>query len=221
MNKTIFAVLLLTSGFCLATPAVFAGTPVAVVEDASAGLADIALFDFVEAGRTIDLGRDGRLVLGYMSGCTREEIIGGKVIVGAKNSTIEGGRVRRQTVECDGGGLQLTSAQIGKSGVQVVRADEASGAAGEPKPKLTLYGTSPIVLAAGATGTAVFQRLDRNASDIEIKFVKGAADMATADRNLARGGIYRISAGGQSKVFRIDRYARPGPEPLLSRLVIF
>ncbi len=221
MYKSIFTVLLITGGYCVTTPSAFAGTPVAVVEDFSVGLVDIALFDFVEAGRTIDLGRDGQLVLGYLSGCVREEIIGGRVIVGAERSAVEGGKVQRQTVECDGGGLQLTSTQSGKSGVQVVRADPAGGAAGEPKPKFTLYGASPIVLAAGATGRAVFQRLDRDAPKIVVSFAKGAADLAKDGRKLARGGIYRVSVGDQSKVFRIDRFARPGSEPLLSRLVLF
>ncbi len=200
---------------------VHADSPVAIVEEVSAGIRDVALFDFFAAGHVIDLGSEGRLVLGYLSGCVREEIIGGRVIVGAERSAVEGGKVQRQTVECDGGGLQLTSAQSGKSGVQVVRADPAGGAAGEPKPKLTLYGASPIVLAAGATGSAVFQRLDRAAPKIVVSFAKGAADLAKDGRKLARGGIYRASAGDQSKVFRVDRYARPGFEPLLSRLVLF
>jgi hypothetical protein len=217
----IAALLILLGGLATAARGVHAATPAAVVEDVSADVRDIALFDFIEAGRTIELGGQGRLVLGYLSACLREEIIGGTVIIGTIRSTVEGGRVNRQTVECDGGSLQLTSAQAGKSGVQVVRAGEASGTAGETKPKLTLYGASPIILAPAAAGKAIFKRLDRDAAEIEIAFDNGVADMAKAGRKLARGGIYRVSVGGQSTVFRIDRYARPGLEPLLSRLVRF
>lgn len=224
MSKPIYFFLtaVLSAGALLSpTPSARAGVPVAVVEDASAGVEGVALFDFVEAGHRIDLGTGGRLVLGYMSGCLREEIVGGKVTVGAKSSSVEGGRISRQTVECDGGGLQLTSQQVGKSGVQVVRAGEASGAAGERKPKLTVYGASPIVVVAGATGKAVFKRLDRDAPSLEVDFQNGVADMAKAGHKLARGGIYQVSAGDRGTVFRIDKYARPGPEPLLSRLVRF
>jgi len=224
MNNKIIRFLPVTAVVLLAllTPA-RAGAPtapVAVVEDVGPGVAGIALFDFVEAGRVIDLGAEGRLVLGYISGCQREEISGGTVIVGTSGSTVEGGQVSRQTVECDGGGLQLTSAQVGKSGVQVVRAGEAGGA-GEAKPALTIYGTSPLVLAAGAVGKAVFRRLDRDGEILAVALQNGIADLAKVGGKLARGGIYAISVGQRTIVVRIDRYARPGPEPLLSRLVRF
>jgi len=198
---------------------VFAGAPVAVIEDASDDVQNVALFDFVEAGRVVELGSNGRLVLGYLSGCNREEITGGRVTIGFKGSTVTGGTIKRETVECDGGGLQLTSEQKGKSGVLVMRAGEGSGAAGESKPTLTVYGASPMILAAGAEGMAIVQRLDRDGSKIQIKLNGGVADLAAAKQKLVRGGIYRAAVGKRNIVFRVDRYARPGPEPLLSRLV--
>jgi hypothetical protein len=196
-----------------------AGTPVAVVEDASASITSAQLFDFVEAGAVIVLADDDRLVLGYLSGCRREEITGGTVTIGVEASTVVGGKLSVETVECDGGGLVLTVAQKGKSGVQVVRADEASGAAGEKRPVLTIYGTSPLIQAAGATGNVSVRRLDRGGSAINLTLHNGIADLATADQKLAPGGIYQAEVGARSIVFRVDRYARPGPEPLLSRLV--
>jgi hypothetical protein len=199
--------------------AVFAGAPVAVIEDASDDIQNVALFEFVEAGRIIELGDKGRLVLGYLSGCNREEITGGQVTIGTKGSTVSGGKVKRETVECDGGGLRLTSEQKGKSGVLVMRAGKGSGAAGEKKPTLTVYGASPVILAAGAEGTAIIERLDRDGPKIQIGLNHGVADLAAARQKLVRGGIYRAAVGKREIVFRVDRYARPGPEPLLSRLV--
>lgn len=196
-----------------------AGAPVAVIEDASDDIQNVALFDFVEAGRVVELGDKGRLVLGYLAGCNREEITGGRVTIGVKGSTVSGGTIKRETVECDGGGLQLTSEQSGKSGVLVMRAGEGSGAAGEKQPALTVYGASPVILAAGAKGMAIIERLDRDATKIEISLSGGVADLAAAKQKLVRGGIYRAAVGKRTIVFRVDRYARPGPEPLLSRLV--
>ena len=196
-----------------------AGTPVAVVEDVGEGTQSLQLFEFVEAGRIIKLAAGERIVLGYMSGCLQEEIIGGVVTVGNQKSTVNGGRISVETVECDGGGLVLTAEQKGKSGVQVVRADEASGASGEKRPSLTVYSANPLIVAAGATGSVRVERLDRGATTLEIPLIKGIADLAVTKNRLSPGGIYEATTDERSVVFRVDRYARPGGAPALSRMV--
>jgi hypothetical protein len=206
---------LLSSGF----QPVKADTPVAVVEDVGEDVQSVQLFDFVQAGQTIVLGDRERLVLGYLSSCRREEITGGTVTVGTSASTVAGGDVSVETVECDGGGLVLTAEQKGKSGVQVVRADEASGGAGEKRPSLTIYGASPVILAVGASGSVSIMRLDRSETTIVAPFHNNIADLAKAKGKLTPGGIYQAVVGKRSIVFRVDRYARPGNEPLLSRMV--
>jgi hypothetical protein len=44
-------------------------------------------------------------------------------------------------------------------------------------------------------------------------------DFAKAGRNLAAGGVYRISGGGQEIVFKIDASDKPGSTPIMGRLL--
>ena len=98
--------------FCLfallvARPAM-AGSPVAIVEEIDAAKANVTFMSYLERGSKIELGQRGRIVIGYLKSCLREEITGGHVLVGAESSKITGGTVERTRVECDGGGLNLT-----------------------------------------------------------------------------------------------------------------
>src|SRR5579871_3011181 len=75
-------------------------SPAALVEDVSAGVKGVEAFDYVAAGKQIQLGSGGSLVLGYLASCQEETIIGGTVIVGTDQSTVAGGSVQRKTVPC-------------------------------------------------------------------------------------------------------------------------
>ncbi len=195
--------------------------PVAVVEEVGADVTGVALFEVVQSGAVIELGASGRLVLGYLAGCQREEISGGRVTVGKGRSDVQGGRVRRETVECDGGSLQLAAEQVGKSGVQVYRVSEGGGASGEKQPTLTIYGASPIILAIGVSGSATIQRLDVDEQRLSFPLTGGLVDLARLNEHLLPGAIYAARAGDREIIFQIDEYARPGPEPVLSRLIRF
>ena len=56
--------------------------PAALVEDVSAGVTGVEAFDYVSAGKQIQLGGSGKLVLGYLNSCQEETIVGGTVTVG-------------------------------------------------------------------------------------------------------------------------------------------
>ena len=98
-----------------------AGSPVAIVEDVSGTVNGVELLEYVDSGRSIKLGAKGTLVLGYLNSCVRETINGGSVTVGKEQSTVQGGKVSRERVECDGGNLQLTHEQANNTAVMVFR----------------------------------------------------------------------------------------------------
>ena len=54
-----------------------------------------------------------------------------------------------------------------------------------------------------------------------LKFDVGTSgvDLAELGVSLKKGGLYRARAGDREIVFRVAKFARPGPVPLLSRLV--
>jgi hypothetical protein len=199
-----------------------AADPVALVEDVSGTSAGVGFMDYLTAGKTVKLGGSDRLVLDYLRSCVRETITGGIVTIGADESRVIGGAVKREKVQCDGGKLRLTTDQAAKSGAIVFR--------GVPKPiadnqaERTLYGLSPIVDLKG-TGTLVVERLDQSADPIVIKVETAQLthgmfyDFSTAGRVLVAGGLYRATGNGRSVVFKIDPSAQPGAAPLAGRLL--
>ena len=208
---------------CVATIEAQAAGPVAVVEDVSAPGVDLALMDFLDAGQTIDLGASGVLIIGYLESCLREVINGGTVTVGTEQSSIVGGEVEREIVECDGGNIRLTREQAGKSGALVFRKKAASESM--PEAELRVFSLAPFFnvarLGSRAGDELAIERLDRPSDPVNLNFSGLRIDLAKNGVTLKRGGLYRASVGSESIVFRVDRFAADGPAPLLSRLIQF
>ncbi len=215
--KHIFAILL-----SLTATTAIAADPVAIVEDTK-GKLDVDFMDYVEVGRVVKLEAGDEIVLGYLRSCWRETITGGTVTIGAEQSTVTGGSIRREKVLCDGSKMRLTSDQAAKSGVMVFRAPPKAGITAS-NPEVTIYGLSPVLDINGG-GRASIARVDQPGEPISFGVpVKQPAranfyDLAKADRVLTAGGIYRLTVGERSIVFKVDPGARPGQAPLLSRLI--
>lgn len=215
---------LASAALLLATPALAA--PAAIVEDAEGGVVGVEALDYVDAGRVIELKLGGVLVLGYLKSCVHETIRGGGTVkIGAEQSEVTGGRVERKTNPCDGGKLQLTTAQAGKSGAMVFRKAPTAqaGAAKSAAADLTIYGISPVVaLGAGAAAKnrITFERIDQSGAPIAVDVTGAKTDLAKSGVRLAPGGLYRASAGERSLVVQIDAAAASGG-PVTGRLIQF
>ena len=144
----------------LASVGALAGEPVAIVEDIEAAGAKIQFMDYLGVGRVVELGASGRLEQGYLLSCQHETISGGRVTVGRQRSQVEGGRVERELVECDGGKLRLGSDTKGKSGVMVFRAPPKKSAAARNEPELTIYGASPMMVIGSGAASVSVERLE-------------------------------------------------------------
>jgi hypothetical protein len=195
-----------------------AGSPVAIVEDVSESVSGIEFMEYVESGRNIKLGAKGMLILGYLRSCVRETINGGSVTVGKEQSTIQGGKVSRERVECDGGKLQLTLEQASKSAVVVFR---KAPRAKKAKPAHKLYGTAPLIRAQKGVREISIQRIDRPGKSIRYAVVNRIVDLAAKGENLERRGVYRVRSGKRQVVVRIDANATSGAGPLVGRLIKF
>jgi hypothetical protein len=201
----------------LAVPA--AAAPVAVVEDIAGPSAGVQAFDFIDEGRVIQLQASNTLVLSYLDSCWRESIVGGTVRVGRDQSSVEGGQVGREQVDCHGGRMRLTAQQAQRSGGIPVRGAPA------PPPPYESFGQSPIIL-MGAPGRLVIERVGQPGSIADINVQ--ARDLNRGAYDLQRGGIvlqrdttYRAKVGRREVVFRISPQARPGSVPVVSRLIQF
>lgn len=194
--------------------------PAAIVEEIEATGVTLSQFDYVIPGRVIDLGAEGTLTLGYLASCERERIQGGRVTVGQDQSTVVGGSVKRLKIACDGGALQLTSAQSQQSLTVVFRDFDPNKNKNLPKPEMVLYGTSPVV-SIGAAGTALhIRRIDRNEQPVDIVMDRATADLAPLGISLTPGGLYQAKAAGRGITFKIDPAAGEGG-PILGRLLRF
>ena len=83
----------------------------AIVEDVDPRISSVALMDYLEPGRTLVLGAQGWIEIGYFASCTREKVVGGVVRIGVDRSEVSGGQVDRRQVECDSENIAVPELQ--------------------------------------------------------------------------------------------------------------
>ena len=197
-------------------------SPVAVVEEVTGHSAAVQFMDYVEAGQTIKLGAQDKIVLDYLSSCWRETITGGTVTVGIERSDVDGGMVERSTIACQANKMHLT-AELNKSGAMVFR-DLSHRRPEQIRPPVRLYGRSPIT-EVNRTGKLIIERIDKTDEQYEISLSNitlihdAFLDLADSGVVLAAGGNYRAKAGAQQIDFVIDPHAQVGHTPIVGRLL--
>ena len=197
--------------------------PTALVEDVKSTTADVEFMDYVGAGQVIKLGPSGALVLSYLKSCEHEVITGGTVTVGTEQSEVDGGKVTRTKVACDGGKVELPSKQATETAATAFRLQNAPH-------ETVLYARAPVVeiprLHPGDGRELVIERVDPPGEHFTIKISKGLDDggfydLAKSNRVLTPGATYRASIGDHKVIFKIDASAKSGREPIVSRLLRF
>jgi hypothetical protein len=224
MTRIRLATLTIAGVLAAGSPAAAGPVEVALVEDITGHPAGVELMDYVQSGKTIELGSRDTIVLSYMSSCVRESITGGTVTVGTARSEVQGGKVARSTVPCDAGKMVLASDQSVQFGGRVFRSAPLSTATAQPSPDITLYGRSPIVELT-SPATVLIERLDQPSERYVVEpgakqLARGKFyDFAKQGKNLAPGATYRVSWGSHEMIFKIDPRAKSGNTPLVGRLL--
>lgn len=220
-SRSLFATLLLSASFAaMAAAAPAAAGPSAIVEDIKGKIEKLDVMDYVDSGQVVQLKAGDMLVLGYLKSCVRETIQGGKVTVGVDQSQVEGGKVERAKFACDGGKLQLTAEQAGKSGAMVFRKKPTDKAPAPETAQTTIFSLSPAV-SAPAPGQLTIERIDQTGKPVTVKMTAAKMDLAKAGIKLDAGGTYRATLGDRKIVFAVDAKAAPGAGPLAGRLIQF
>lgn len=223
--RSILVLITAVLGLVGAATAAAAQTPVAVVEEVKGKPADIEFMDYVTAGQIIKLGPTDTIVLGYMTSCWRETITGGTVVVGAEQSSTHLSKIERAKVDCGTGQAAVSEQEARASAVTVFRSVKPAQPIAE-SAKFTIHGLAPI-LDLGRSGQLILERLDRPGESVTIKVRQSSLmrgrffDLATANKDLAPGGIYAAKFRGQRVVFTVDPAAKPGQTPVIGRLVRF
>lgn len=208
--------------FCVATPAL-AETPAAIVEEVQGKVDGVALMDYVAPGKIIKLGPKASITLSYLKSCQRETISEGVVLVGAEQSTVQLGEIKREKVPCDTNAAKLSEREANQSAATTFRTMR-SDAKGTPAKLPTLYGTAPLVQARSGS-TLVIERTDGKEPTIsvplksEIMVAGKFYDFAKAGKSLTPGGSYLAILGAKRYAFQVDASATSSPTPIVSRLL--
>ena len=209
--------------FCLAAPAL-AETPAAIVEDVQGKVDGIAFMDYVAPGKIIKLGPKASITLSYLKSCQRETISEGVVLVGAEQSTVQLGEVKREKVPCDTNAAKLSEREANQSAATTFRTMR-SDAKGAPPAKLpTLYGVAPLMQAKSGS-TLVIERTDGKEPTISVplksEIMVGGKfyDFAKAGKTLTPGGSYLAILGAKRYTFQVDASATSSPTPIVGRLL--
>jgi hypothetical protein len=197
--------------------------PAALVEDVKSATADVEFMDYVGNGQVIKLESSDVLVLSYLKSCVHETIAGGTVHVGRDQSNVDGGKVVRNKVACNGGNMKLVSQQANVSAASSFRLQNAD-------LKQMVYALPPIIqipkLRADEPRTLVIERMQRPSERVAIELDEslvngGPYDFGKADVRLQRGALYTVTLGSRKLVFQVDAKAATGKAPVVSRLLRF
>jgi hypothetical protein len=207
---------------CLVAPAL-AETPAAIVEDVQGKVDGIAFMDYVAAGKIIKLGPKASITLSYLKSCQREIISEGVVLVGAEQSTVQLGEVKREKVPCDANAAKLSEREANQSAATTFRTMR-SDAKGAPAKLPTLNGVAPLVQAKSGS-TLVIERTDGKEPTISIPLRNDIMiggkfyDFAKAGKSLTPGGSYLAILGAKRYAFQVDASATSSPTPIVGRLL--
>ena len=172
--------------------------PTALVEDIKSTSADIEFMDYVDTGQVIRLEPQDVLVLSYLKSCEHETITGGTVRVGTDKSDVEGGKIARTKVPCNGGTMKLSAQQANTSGASSFRLQNASF---DP----TVYALPPVIqipkLRADDSRTLTIERSGKPNERFTVE----------VDETLINGGFYDLAKKRQAPQARrgLHRDARP------------
>ena len=196
-----------------------AQVPAALVEDVQSKTANVEFMDYLTTGQVIKLQPREILVLSYLKSCHYETITGGTVYIGAERSDVVGGKVARSKVPCDGGKMQLT--------FQLATSSAASSYRDRTPIQVdaTVYAVLPMFQVDGG-GKLIIERLDRAQERLEFDIGDNLIrqkffDLATINKPLSRGAIYRATLGKHHITFKVHTNAKPGKAPVISRLLRF
>lgn len=218
-----FAIAACLGLLALASPAA-ADSPVAVVEEVQGKVTGAEFMDYVTAKTVIKIGDGGSVVLSYMNSCRREKISGvGTVVVGTEESVVHLADLKAEKTNCDPGQGRVASRETKAAAATVLRSVDKDKAGSLPEPQLTLYGASPLVEAKGR-GTLTVRRLDQVGERQQVNLggtqLKGRFfDFASENVALVPGGLYAATFKSSQIVFRVDPQAKPGPTPIVGRLI--
>ncbi|MDY0873220.1 hypothetical protein [Dongia rigui] len=191
----------------LAPSAMAASKPVAIVEDSPLTMGRGQAFDLLNESEVLTLAPQQTLVLGYLKSCTRETITGGTVTIGAKESTVEGGKVTREKTVCTQTKLALTADESQQSATIAFR--------GQIKH---VYTRQPLIVAEKSE-TVKIEPIEGGES-WNLKPENGRIDFQAAKVEMQPGARYKVTGAKTSLIVEVDAAATTAKTGTLERVVV-
>jgi hypothetical protein len=219
IGKAIAGILMgaFSSGLCAA------GAPRAIVEEVNAPGINLEFMDYVHEGQVIDLKAKQSVSLSYLSSCTQETIVGGRVVVGVRQSIITGGSLDRRNTTCPSAKLSVTKSQGKAAGVIAFRAPPRTKKPATNR-RIILRHVSPII-EVGEAEQFRLDQLEPLKSEFKLKLsgknlLRGRfVDFAKLGITLTPGAEYRATFDKRYIEFGIHSSAVAGTAPLIERLI--
>lgn len=191
----------------LAPESAAATKPVAIVEDSAKTEGRGQAFDLLEQNEVLKLAPGETLVLGYLKSCVRETITGGTVTIGAKESTVEGGKVAREKTECTQTKLALTADESQQSATIAFR--------GQIKH---VHTRQPLIIAEKG-GSVKIEPIEGGES-WDLKPENGRIDFQAAKFEMQPGARYKVTGVKTSLIVEVDAAATTAKTGTLERVVV-
>ncbi len=191
------------------------GGPAAIVEDVSYATNDLLAFDYLFAGREIQVPEGQTLVIGYLSSCVRETVTGGVIRIGAEQSEGDAA-ITREEMACAGAATVAGADASATALTAIFRGGDRAPAKGD-RP---VNSTMPIFLVPHNAAKLSISRLDADAPEITVSATDGVVDMGSLSAPpLSPGGVYFASAGAAFVEFAVAEDAKATKGPATPRLV--
>lgn len=209
--------LLLSAAVTLLFCNIAKGEPSAIVEEFSSGVKGVQFLSYLQNGDHVNLGAEGRLVLGYLKSCIVEKIVGGTVQVGSRQSVVSNGAVKRERVVCDGG-ESLSIAIDSKGGGLIFRDSERQTLFKGDRKGTKVFSLFPFFQIPESADRIHLQRLDGFDAPIVVKLDSRFLDLKNR-KPLTPGALYLVEAGPYAEIFRVDKAATSDTKSILGRLI--
>lgn len=192
----------------------------AMVESISTMRDDVMEMDYLTAGQTIRLAANETLVVGYFLSCAQETIIGGTVMIGKHESSVEGGKIETQFVSCDDQVVQFSLNQQQAAGTSVLRPGEPCNAL---VPDIVIYDVSPLIRHVDLSASLDYSPACE-ASSGQWSSISGAGkpiDFRDLGIELEQGATYLLRQGDRTVVLLVSKLAERNASSIIARYVPF
>jgi len=174
--------------------------PAAIVERITGAVDGLKRYQILWTEEAFDLKDGQEVVLSYFTSCLTETITGGQFEVGPEESSVSGGKVSSEYVDCDGGPPNWMACAYEQGRLM--------------EPFIMMFSTYPLLLFYGQEeGVVAVDRIDSDQPARRLVFAGGVLDFAEIGVALDKGADYRFYLEGQTLISKARIWSKASGKP--------